>query len=152
VELEPALTRAELSIIRRRRSDNVDAWSHYRQAIGAVALGGWNEASLSEAVEQLRKAILLDAAFALARGLLALSSALGASLSWLPDGEAAREKAFAEAERAVAIDPNGSDVLGYSGCALADLGNVKRGNELLQQAVELDPSNAQARVALGAAQ
>jgi TolB-like protein len=39
-ELEPALTKAELSIIRRRRTDSGDVWSRYRQAAGAIALGG----------------------------------------------------------------------------------------------------------------
>lgn len=40
---------------------------------------------------------------------------------------------------------------GYAGCAIADLGDGSRGAEILQQAVEIDPSNAQAHVALGAA-
>jgi tetratricopeptide (TPR) repeat protein len=44
-----------------------------------------------------------------------------------------------------------SEVLGYAGCAITDLGDVIRGREILRQAVELDPSNAQAQVALGAA-
>ena len=34
---------------------------------------------------------------------------------------------------------------------LWDLGDIARGSEILKQAVELDPSNAQAQVALGAA-
>ena len=33
-ELEPALTKADLSVIDRRRIDSVDAWSHFRQASG----------------------------------------------------------------------------------------------------------------------
>jgi tetratricopeptide (TPR) repeat protein len=41
--------------------------------------------------------------------------------------------------------------LGYAGCAITDLGDAGRGGEILKQAVELDPSNAQAQVALGAA-
>jgi TolB-like protein len=151
-ELEPALTRAELSIIRRRRTDSIDAWSQFRQASGAIALDGWNEESLGEAIEHLRKAILADPEFALARATLALYSAFGAIMFMLGDCAAAKRNAFAEAERAVAIDPDGSDVLGYAGCAFSSLGEVKRGCELLERAVELDPSNAQARVALGAAQ
>jgi len=56
-----------------------------------------------------------------------------------------------EAERAVAMDPNASDVLGFAGCAFADIGDHERGVDLLRRALELDPSNAQAHVALGAA-
>jgi adenylate cyclase len=152
VELEPALTKAEMSMIRRRRTESFDAWSHFRQASAAIALGGWNEQSIAEGIGHLRKAIPLDQDFALARAYLALLSAFGANLSLIADDPAAREEAFAEAERAVALDPNGSDVLGYAGCALADLGEVKRGCELLERAVELDPSNAQACIALGVTQ
>jgi adenylate cyclase len=42
-------------------------------------------------------------------------------------------------------------VLGLAGCALADIGDLQRGVELLRRAVALDPSNAQAHMALGAA-
>jgi adenylate cyclase len=43
-------------------------------------------------------------------------------------------------------------VLGYAGCALSDIGELARGREWLERAIEIDPSNAQAHVALGAAQ
>jgi TolB-like protein/Flp pilus assembly protein TadD len=151
VELEPALTKADLSIIRRRRTDNVDAWSHYRQAAGAIAVHGWNEESVAEALRQISQAVAIDPNFALARALLALLNAFGANLSLVEDRAAAERSAREEGERAVAIDPNASDVLGFAGCALADIGESERGYELLQRAVELDPSNAQAHVALGAA-
>ena len=151
LELEPALTKAEMAIFRRRRSENVDAWSHCRHAVGAIALGGWNEESVAQAIGQVRKAIAVDAEFALARALLALLNALGTNMS-LVAGTSVDTDILEEAERAVSIDPHGSDVLGYAGCAIADIGELKRGYDLLERAVELDPSNAQARVALGATQ
>ena len=52
---------------------------------------------------------------------------------------------------AIAGDPGSSEVLGYAGCALSDLGQTTRGAEILRLAVAIDPSNAQAEVALGAA-
>jgi tetratricopeptide (TPR) repeat protein len=134
-ELEPELTRAELTLIRRQRPDNLDAWSRYRQALGAVALNGWNEAALAQAITHLREAIVLDPNFALAYAMVALLGAIGAN-----------------AETAVALDPNASEVLGYAGCALSDIGEVARGRDWLERAIEIDPSNAQAHVALGAAQ
>jgi adenylate cyclase len=151
VELEPALTKADLSVIHRRRTDSVDAWSHFRQAAGVIAIHGWNEDSVTEAMQQLRRAIEIDPGFALARGLLALLSAFGANLSLVQDRAAAERDAREEAERSIALDPNASDVLGFAGCALSDVGEHERGVELLQRAVDLDPSNAQAHVALGAA-
>ena len=70
----------------------------------------------------------------------------------MAEGAAAVTEARAEAERAVEIDPDASEVLGYAGCALAELGEVQRGSEILERAIENDPSNAQAWVALGTAQ
>lgn len=151
VELEPALTKADLSVINRRRIDSVDAWSHFRHASGAIAVHGLNEESIAQAVSGLQRAIAIDANFALARAFLALLSAFGATLSLMPDFDAAADQARREAECAVAIDPNASDVLGFAGCAFVDVGEVDRGIELLRRAIELDPSNAQAHVALGAA-
>jgi adenylate cyclase len=87
----------------------------------------------------------------LARALLALLSAFGANLSLVSDTAIAMDQARAEAELAIAMDPNASDVLGFAGCAFADIGEHERGVDLLRRALELDPSNAQAHVALGAA-
>jgi tetratricopeptide (TPR) repeat protein len=44
-----------------------------------------------------------------------------------------------------------TDVLGYAGCAFADMGDFHRGIGMMRRAVELDPSNAQAHAALGSA-
>jgi TolB-like protein/Flp pilus assembly protein TadD len=150
VELEPALTKAEFSSVRRRRSDNVDAWTHYRQAIGAIAVQGWHEDSVTEALAQLKQAIAIDPEFAVGRALLALVSGFGASLSLVADIDAAVQTTREEAERAVTIDPNASDVLGFAGCAFVDVGDTERGHALLLRALELDPSNAQAYIAFGA--
>jgi adenylate cyclase len=68
----------------------------------------------------------------------------------VPDIEFAKKGAREEAEHAITIDPNASDVLGFAGCAFADIGEHERGVELLRRALILDPSNAQAHVALGA--
>jgi len=150
VELEPALTKAEFSPVRRKRTDNVDAWSHFRQAIGAISVQGWNEESVAEALAQLKQAIVIDPEFALGRALLSLISGFGASLSLVPDIDAAVRTTREEAERAIAIDPNASDVLGFCGCAFVDVGDTERGHALLLRALELDPSNAQAYIAFGA--
>jgi adenylate cyclase len=151
-ELEPELTRAELTLIQRQRPDNLDAWSRYRQALGNMALKGWNEESLVQTITHLRSAIALDPNFALAHGMAALLGAISANMSLVKDRSAARQQALRDAETAVSLDPNASEVLGYAGCALSDIGELARGREWLERAVEIDPSNAQAHVALGATQ
>jgi adenylate cyclase len=151
-ELEPELTRAELTLIQRQRPDNLDAWSRYRQALGAIVLNGWNEEALAKAITHLRDAIALDPNFALAHAMVALLGAINANMSFAEDRFAAQQQALRDAETAVSLDPNASEVLGYAGCALSDIGELTRGREWLERAIEIDPSNAQAHVALGAAQ
>jgi adenylate cyclase len=147
--IEPELVRAEIALIRRRRDANPNAWSCFRQGAGVINLKGWSEETLTQATALLRQATTLDPDFALARAQLALFLSLGARLGLVADGGAAVTEARAEAERAVAIDHDASEVLGYAGCALAELGDVQRGTEILERAIENDPSNAQAWVALG---
>jgi TolB-like protein/Flp pilus assembly protein TadD len=151
IELEPALTRAEVAVIRRLRPNNVDAWGCYHQAINAIGGHGWNEQALAEAQGFLRPAIELDHNFALARAHLALLSAIGQNIGLVERSAKLTGEALAAAEKAIADDPGSSEVLGYSGCALSDLGHRRRGVDILRQASEMDPSNAQAEVALGAA-
>jgi adenylate cyclase len=147
--IEPELVRAEIALIRRRRDANPNAWSCFRQGAGVISLKGWSEETLAEATALLRQAATLDSDFALARAQLALLLSLGARLGLVADAAAAVAEARTEAERAVTIDQDGSEVLGYAGCALAELGDVQRGAEILERAIENDPSNAQAWVALG---
>jgi len=151
-QLEPELTRAELRVIQRRHPDNLDSWSRYRKALGAMSIKGWNEESAAEAIAELRHIVKSDPDFPLAPAVLALTIAFGANMSLIPDTPEIREEARKCAERAIEIDPSGSEVIGYAGCAIADLGENRRGCEFLEHAIEIDPSNAQARVALGAAQ
>jgi adenylate cyclase len=151
VELEPALNRAEIAVIRRQRPENVDAWGLFRQGGGAIADQGWNEKALAASVNFLTRALDLDDGFALARAQLALLWALGQNISLIERSDEARQRALTAAEKAIADDPGSSEVLGYAGCAIADLGETEQGIEILRQAVEIDPSNAQAQVALGAA-
>src|SRR6202051_119783 len=147
--IEPELVRAEVALIRRRRDANPNAWSCFRQGAGVISLKGWSEETLTQASALLRQATTLDPDFALARAQLALFLSLGARLGLVGAGGAGVTEARAEAERAVAIDHDASEVLGYAGCALAELGDVQRGTEILERAIENDPSNAQAWVALG---
>lgn len=151
IELEPALTQAQVTVIRRQRPENVDAWGCYHQAAAALGGQGWNELAVTEAQSFLRRALELDGNFALARAQLALLSALAQNTGLVEYSVERTEEALAAAEMAIAADMGSSEVLGYAGCAIADLGYGERGVEILRQAVEIDPSNAQAEVALGAA-
>ena len=151
VELQPALTKAEIAVVRRQRPENIGAWGFYHQAAGVLAANGWNAQSVQEARGFLQRAIELDPNFALARAQLSLLMALAQNTALIERSNTVHEEAIAAAELAIADDGGSSEVLGYAGCAITDLGDISRGGEILKQAVELDPSNAQAQVALGAA-
>ena len=149
-ELEPELTRAEIALIRRQRPENVDAWGCYRQASGAIALKGWNEDAITEARSQLQRAVEIDPTFGLARAHFALVTAIGRNTGLIQGSPILENEAVEAAEQAMLLDEGSSEVLGYAGCALADLGHHDRGAEILKRSLEIDPSNAQAHVALGA--
>ncbi|MBT9505172.1 winged helix-turn-helix domain-containing protein [Rhodoferax sp.] len=149
-ELEPELTRAEIAHIRRQRPENQDAWAHYHQAIGSIALQGWGREAMAEARSQLQKSVALDPAFGLGHAHYALLTALSMNIGLLPDDASLVAGALGAANYAIELDDGSSEVLGYAGCALCDLGQHARGVEVLHQALEIDPSNAQAHVALGA--
>jgi adenylate cyclase len=151
VELEPALTRAEVAVIRRQRPDNVDAWGCYHQAVDALGSHGWNEQAVIETRDFLRRALELDGKFALARAAFALASAIAQLMGVLERSPAGRQEVLTAAETAIADDPGSSEVLGLAGCAIGDVGYLDRGTEILRQAIEMDPGNAQAEAALGAA-
>ncbi len=143
--LEPVLARAEFELIKRRRPSDMNAWTYCQQANGLLSLKGWHEETFIEAAELYRKAISHDPEFAPAHAALSLILALGHMIGFVRE----TDEAFTEAERALELDSDGSEVLGFAGCALSDLGQTTRGQELLERAIERDPSNAQAWVALG---
>ncbi len=150
--LEPELARAEVQQIQRSPAANRDAWALYRQANGLLSLRGWHRDTFEEGIGLLRKAIEIDPDFALAHAYLSLLTALGHLFDLTPEDEEDPEALAVEsAERAMNIDAYNSTVLGFAGCALADLGHVARGIGILERAIDSDPSNAQAWVALGAA-
>ena len=98
IELEPALTRAEVAVIRRQRPSNVDAWGCYHQAIDALGGRGWNEQTVAEAQEFLRRSLELDGSFALARAQLALLSAIAQNIGLVERSAELTRKAETAAE------------------------------------------------------
>lgn len=149
-ELEPELTRAEIAHIRRQRPENLGTWAHYHEAVGALAARGWNADGIAAARAALQRSIDLDPGFGLSRGQYALLTILAAQIGVVPDTPELRADVLASADSAIRLDDGSSEVLGYAGCALCDLGQCKRGIDTLQHAIALNPSNAQAHVALGA--
>ena len=97
-----------------------------RHAIGALFARGWSEAAVGDAVDAFRRSATADPDFALAHAYKSLLLALGAKMG-LVQGEALLDEARRDAEMALSLQPRNSEVLGYAGCALADLGDPATG-------------------------
>jgi DNA-binding SARP family transcriptional activator len=128
-----------------------DAWDALRKGSSALFTRGWSPEAVHDAIRLYREAIALDPEFALARAQKALITSLSARWGILDNADLVAE-AHADADTALAMAPNQSEVLGAAGCAIADLGDPERALPLLERAVEENPGNAQAWAALGATQ
>jgi len=112
---------------------------------------GWRADAIREANGILDLAIEKDPDFALAYALKSVLLGVGTRLSfWRDDDANVRELALEAADKALALDESDSNVLGFAGCTLADYGEHERSRPILDKAIELDPSNAQAFVARAA--
>jgi adenylate cyclase len=148
--IEPELTRAEISRIERRPLENLDVWELYHRAHGLISLKGFNAQTFKESISLLRRATALDPEFPIAHAYLSLQLALSYLMRMDVGENNLTEKSMESLEKALQLDTHDSTVLGYTGCALCDMGQRQRGLDLLERAVENDPSNAQAWVAYGA--
>ena len=149
--LEPELTRAEVGRIAARPWRQDEIWSIYHQAAAVLNLQGWRYETFAESMRLFQQAIRLRPDFAPAHAHLALIYALGDCFRLLPEIMDGDSLAVGSAELALRLDNRSSLVLGYAGCALSDVGQIDRGISIMQRAVDDDPSNAQALVALGSA-
>jgi adenylate cyclase len=147
--IEPELTRAEISRVERRPSENLDVWELYHRAHGLICLKGSNPQTFKESISLLRRAIALDPEFAIAHAYLSLLLAICDMMRMNVGEKNLIEQSLESLEKALQLDTRDSIVLGYTGCALVDVGQRQRGLDVLEQAVENDPSNAQAWVAYG---
>lgn len=121
------------------------------QAMSVLALKGWHRDSFAEVNAILRQSIELEPDFALTHAYYALINGLSQRIGLAADPETAARAAIEHAERALDLDDMDSNVLGLAGCALSDVGHTRRAFPLLRNAIDLNPNNAQAHAALGAA-
>ncbi len=149
--LEPQLTRLSFQRLPRHQA-NRDAHRNFLYAGGLLATKGWHEDTFLEADKALQQCLEIDPDYALAHAYRALLLGLGHRVGLLANREAAINQCLACSDAALQLDDMNSVVLGFVGCALADIGHIDRAMPLLRKAVEQDPSNAQAWVALGAAE
>ncbi|HSS62863.1 MAG TPA: winged helix-turn-helix domain-containing protein [Gammaproteobacteria bacterium] len=147
-KLEPQLHRAIYNTVRGAGGEP-NAQQLFLEASSVLALKGWHPESFATASELLRRSWKLDPDFALAPAYLALVVGLGDRVGLIGDREKVKTEALGAAEHALQLDSMDSTVLGFAGCALADIGYPDRALPILRKAVEINPANAQAWAALG---
>ncbi|HAH08964.1 MAG TPA: hypothetical protein DCL54_01215 [Alphaproteobacteria bacterium] len=143
----------ELAEVRRLEADaSIDptAYFHFRRAQLLLDRKGWNKASVARVIGHLRAARSIDPNYAPAISMQALITGLASrnGLTGKPFKEV-KQQVLELAAQGISKDPHRSAVLGWSGCAYCDVGEPDRGEPVLERAIELDRSNAQARAALG---
>lgn len=149
-KLEPQLYRAIARLV-GSSDDEKNARALFLEASAMLALKGWHHDSFSKAADILRRSWQCEPGFALAASYLALVLGFGDRVGLMGDREQAKREALAAAERSLEHDSMDSTVLGFAGCALADIGHVDRALPILRNAIEINPINAQAWAALGSA-
>ena len=147
-KLEPQILRAMSATVASSAAVPT-ARQLFMQANALLVMQGWNHESFAEAAVLLRRSSELDPYFALAPALEALLHGFGSRIGLPADREIADAEALHAAELALRLDSMDSTVVGLAGCAISDAGDPDRGERLLRNAIDLNPSNAQAWVALG---
>ncbi|WP_114696453.1 winged helix-turn-helix domain-containing protein [Motiliproteus coralliicola] len=145
-KLEPQLNRAIAEAV---ECDDGDPQRLFLAAHSLLSLKGWRDEAFEEAATLLRRSRRLAPGFALAPALLSLVMGFGDRIHLIGQRQQTRAEALEAAQTALKLDDSDSTVLGYAGCAIADIGDSERALPILRQAVELNSSNAQAWVALG---
>jgi TolB-like protein len=142
-----------LAEVRRLEADaNIDptAYFHFKQSQLLLEHRGWNKSAMSRVIGHLETARKVDPDFAPAISMQALIMGLSAPYGLVGKSfEEVKPEVIDLATEGIEKDPHRSTVLGWSGCAYCDVGEPDRGKPYLERAMELDPSNAQSRAALG---
>lgn len=146
--LEPAIQKL---MVRQLKSSAFASRPHAYlvEAVAYLSTNGWNSKSFPRAKALLEEAIALNSELHLAHAYLALLHAFGWRVGATPT-ELSRKAALEAAQKAMESDEENSIVLGLVGCAFCDVGDLERGDPLLDRAMEIDPQNGHALTAKGA--
>ena len=147
-KLEPQLYRA-IALLVGTKNNAQNGRALFLEASAMLALKGWHHDSFAKAADILRRSWSCEPEFALAPALLSLVLGFGDRVGLMGDRAQTKREALEAAERSLELDDMDSTVLGYAGCALADIGQPERAQPILRKAIEINPANAQAWAALG---
>ena len=146
---EPQILKETAAFLSTRNQDEPRAL--VLTAMQTIAERGWNPNSIATANDLLIRAIDQDPEIPLAYAIMSLLNAIGYRVGILRHDDGAVTRAIDNAEKALAMESQNSSVLGLTGCALCDVGQLARGEPIIDRAIDLDPMNGHAYAAKGAA-
>ncbi len=131
-----------------RKPDDLTAWECVTRAVAAYRQ--LSPASVAEARDEARRAVVIAPDFGLAHAMLAVT--IG-GLSWILASENAGEQhnVLKHVERALALDPNDGAVLAYVGHALSTIGQHEAGLRYAGRAIQRSPQFGLAHMGSGMA-
>src|SRR5690606_37000059 len=145
--IEPKLQFAEIARLRQKPAASLDAYDLYLRALQLE--NEFTEASLSEAIETLKRAIGLDPDYARAMAFLSYCYVLRAIQAWVKDFETESNEAIRLANRAIELEPNNSSVLWMAAFAIHLFANDRpRAVEIISRSLAINPNSPMALVAL----
>ena len=121
------------------------------RAMQTIAERGWNPSAIIDAIGLLERATAKDRTLSVAFAIMALLNAIGYRVGMLRSDDSAVKRAIENAEMALSLESQNSVVLGLTGCAFCDVGQLARGEPIINRALDLDPMNGHAHAAKGAA-
>jgi TolB-like protein/Tfp pilus assembly protein PilF len=144
--LNATLNASEAARVNAIPTNNLRAWESYQ--LGRQRMAKRTSGTLAEAETFFRKAIELDAGFALAYSGLADTLDLQVTYSGAPR-DATWAKAQQAADKALELDPNLAEAWASSGMIAADKSQYARAEQAYRRAIQLNPNYASAYHWLG---
>jgi adenylate cyclase len=146
--IAPKLEQAEIERARRKPTESLDAYDYYLR--GLASLYRWNREGVSEALQQLNKAIALDPDFASAYGVAAWCYFWRRVNGWMIDRAQETAEAVRLANRAAELGRDDAVALTFGGLTLGYVGTAQEtGVTLIERALALNPNMAAAWAASG---
>jgi TolB-like protein/class 3 adenylate cyclase len=146
--IEPKLRLAEIERVRRKPTNNLDAYDLYLRAL--AEFHKWSADSLREAITLLRGVLSIDPSYAPAAALFGFCRGWQRANGWESLSDDAAAEAMGFARQAVDTSKDDPDVLWMAGQGLSYFsGDQATGQDLIERALNLNANSALAWCARG---
>jgi adenylate cyclase len=137
--IEPKLQLAEIARLKQKRAASLDAYDLYLRALQLE--NEFTEASLSEAIRCLERALQHDPNYAPAMALASYCHMVRSFQGWVKDFEAGATEALRLANRAIELEPDDGNILWMAAFAIwLFTGDATHAKELVERSLAVNPN------------